>query len=186
MQRKIKRPLLVYEDLNSVRHITLFILGRTKITVTPQSWLNPFLFYIFSLLVALFRPEFSSLSERLGFAFLIMLVIEGANLIHSLGHMFTSSLGGAAMDELLITATRHINIYYPNQDDIPRRIHLLRSLGGPLANLGFGIVMFFLLFRVNFGLAHEYLAYLATFSLAGGLIALLPIRSLDGEVIWRG
>ncbi|MBW8012811.1 MAG: hypothetical protein FVQ83_16460 [Chloroflexi bacterium] len=186
MQRKIKRPLLVFEDLNSVRHVTLFIVGRTKLTATPQSWLNPFLFYIFSFVVAIFRPELGSASERFGFAFLIMLVLEGANLIHSLGHMFTSSLGGAPMDELLITATRHINIYYPEQNDVPRRIHLLRSLGGPLANLGFGIVMFFLLFRVNFGLAHEYFAYLATFSLAAGLLTLLPIRSLDGEVIWRG
>jgi len=41
----------------------------------------------------------------------------------------------SAMDELLITTTRDVNLYHGDQSIVSGYVHLVRSLGGPIFNL---------------------------------------------------
>ncbi len=81
------------------------------------------------------------------------------------------------MDAMLVTATRHINLYEGEQSAYPSRVHVVRSLGGPLANVIMGLLM---LPRPGW-IARAF----AAFNLLAGAIEVAPIETVDGGVIWR-
>jgi Zn-dependent protease len=85
------------------------------------------------------------------------------------------------MDELLVTMTRDVNLYYGDQSRFPPWVHLARSIGGPAANLAAAG----LLFALAPGSPDALLSQLAEMNLYFGLITLLPLPSVDGEEIWR-
>jgi Zn-dependent protease len=116
---------------------------------------------------------------------LFTIAVEIATVLHALGHIVSGKLVGSAMNALLITATRDVNLYDGDQSAIPGRVHLGRALGGPLGNLliagiclGFGPLL-------ASGLGADLAASLISVNLFFGLGGLLPLPSVDGEVIWR-
>ena len=64
-----------------------------------------------------------------------MIGVEISTLVHALGHILGGKLVRSPMDELLLTATRGVNIYSGDQRDVRSFVHLGRALGGPVLNL---------------------------------------------------
>ena len=114
-----------------------------------------------------------------------MIGVEVSTLIHALGHILGGKLVRSPMDELLLTATRGVNIYSGNQNDIPGFVHLGRAMGGPVLNLITASLVVRLQTFVQFGFSADVLAAIASTSLFMGVGGFVPLPSVDGQVIWR-
>jgi Zn-dependent protease len=116
---------------------------------------------------------------------LFTIAVEITTVLHALGHILSGKLVNSAMDELLITATRDVNLYHGDQSIVPGHVHIVRSLGGPVFNL---IVAGFLLTLAPSlapGFWSGLVASLISTNLFFGIGGFLPLPSVDGEVIWR-
>ncbi|MGF1507774.1 MAG: hypothetical protein ACFB51_22020 [Anaerolineae bacterium] len=108
------------------------------------------------------------------------LIMIASYALHSVGHVLSANACGAPMTRNLVTAVRQVN-HYTDAEPVTSRQHLLRSLGGPVANLlmmGVGL----LLWAVVGG---PYVIFLTAVNALLGVGALAPIPGVDGGVIWR-
>ena len=172
------------ENLDTVRHISLGKFWGIKLSVTPLTWLSPFVFFLLGLLLNALRPGMG-LTETLYKAGVFMIGVEISTLVHALGHILGGKLVRSPMDELLLTATRGVNIYHGDQGSIPGSVHMGRAMGGPILNLLIYGVMLQLLPNGGVGFRTDLLAAIASTSLFMGVGGFAPLPSVDGEVIWR-
>lgn len=169
-------PLFVMEDIETTPRRTLFTLGGVPWRITPRGWLSQVAMLTLGLIAGLIFMG-GDLAASLIFG-LLLIVSYG---LHSLGHIISARMVGAPMDELLITATRPVNIYRNDPPDLPSRAHMGRAIGGPALNLLAGALGLALAvagggsFALFFGLLNSGL----------GLGSLLPVPSVDGEIILR-
>ena len=181
----MSRPLGVIEDIDQVRRIPIGRFWGIRLTVTPIAWLGPIIFFGLGFGVTLLtRPELS-LAERVSTNVLSALAVELGILAHAFGHILSGKLIGSAMDELLMATTRDINLYYGDQSGYPSRVHIVRSLGGPVFNLVLLVVLAALYPTMTGSPARELVGYLVSVNTVLGVGSFLPIPSVDGEVIWR-
>jgi hypothetical protein len=89
------------------------------------------------------------------------------------------------MDELLITATRDVNLYHGEQRVLPGHVHLVRSLGGPVFNLSIAGLCLMFAPLISPGFWSDLLTSLISTNLFFGFGGFVPLPSVDGEVIWR-
>jgi hypothetical protein len=103
---------------------------------------------------------------------------------HALAHTVSARAAGAPMDEVLISQGMPRTIY--NDNDVPPRAHIIRSLGGPIFN-ALGLLACLLLRAISpAGSVSRELAGDAALGhglLLGGSLAPLPI--VDGGVILK-
>jgi hypothetical protein len=174
----------IVEDLDTVRRIPLGRVLGVRVTATPIAWLSPVLFFALRVLMNLATMR-GSLQRRVREAALFSLSVQVSNPIHAFGHIVSGTLAGSPMDELLITATRDVNVYEGEQSGVPSHVHLARALGGPLANLFAAGVCRLLMRCLRPSFLAKIIAAIATTNQFYGLGGLLPVPSVDGEVIWR-
>jgi hypothetical protein len=174
----------IIEDLDSVRHIQIGRLWGIRLSITPIAWLSPLVFFALRLLFGLLAPGMS-LGERLYDALLFTIAVQIANPLHALGHIISGKLVRGVMDELLITATRDVNLYNGDQSDVPSHVHLGRALGGPVFNLLMAGIFYAVLPFISVGIGYTLVERIASMNLFLGVGGFLPLPSLDGEVIWR-
>jgi Zn-dependent protease len=124
-------------------------------------------------------------SARLSNQHIFEVIQRPGERLHGFGHILSGKLVHSAMDELLITATRDVNLYHGDQRLIPGHVHLVRSLGGPLFNIFVAGVCIMLATVVAPGFWLNLVTSLVSTNLFFGLGGLLPLPSVDGEVIWR-
>jgi hypothetical protein len=172
------------EDLDTVRHIPLGTFRGIRLSVTPLIWLSPFIFFLLGLFLNSLRPglEWTETFYRAG---VFVIGVEISTLVHAFGHILGGKLVRSPMDELLLTATRGVNIYHGDQASIPSAVHLGRAMGGPVLNLLIYGLMLPLLPNSSVGWGTDLLASVASTSLFMGAGGFLPLPSVDGEVIWR-
>src|SRR5688500_8972765 len=124
----------IIEDIDTVRRIPIGRFWGVNLLITPITWLSPIVF--FGLHILLHLLDFNlTVADRLYQAFLFTIAVEITTVLHAFGHILSGKMVHSAMDELLITATRDVNLYHGDQSPIPGHIHLARSLGGPIFNL---------------------------------------------------
>lgn len=153
--------------------------------ITPITWLGPFIFFGLHFLLNLINVQLG-LGERLYQSMLFTIAVEITTILHAFGHILSGKMVHSAMNELLITTTRDVNLYHGDQSIIPGKVHLVRSLGGPLFNLFIaGIIIAFVPTNIAQGFWSALVASLISTNLFFGLGGLLPIPTVDGEVIWR-
>jgi Zn-dependent protease len=152
--------------------------------VTPLTWLSPFVFFALHILLNLLNSHLS-LTDRLYQALLFTIAVEITTILHAFGHILSGKMVNSAMDELLITATRDVNLYHGDQSLIPGHIHLIRSLGGPIFNLLAAGMCAIFATVVAPGFWSALVTSLVSTNLFFGLGGFLPLPSVDGEVIWR-
>jgi Zn-dependent protease len=87
----------------------------------------------------------------------------------------------APMKALIMTATVGVT-HFEDEGEQVSRVHVGRSLGGPLLNLAVGVVAVALYL---FALDSYFLLFLGIVNLGFGVFTILPIPSLDGSVILR-
>jgi hypothetical protein len=174
----------ILENIDTVRRIPIGRFWGINVLITPLTWSGPIVFFGLNILLNLPNSDLSP-SDRLYQALLFTIAVEIANVLHAFGHILSGKMVHSAMDELLITATRDINLYHGVQSSIPGHIHLVRSLGGPVFNLLIAGLCSALTIVIVPGFWSALLASLISINLFFGLGGLLPLPSVDGQVIWR-
>ena len=174
----------IIEDIDTVRRIPIGRFWGINLLITPITWLGPFLFFGLHFLLNLLNPTLS-LPDRLYQSLLFTIAVEITTCLHALGHILSGKLVNSAMDELLITATRDVNLYHGDQSMIPGHIHLIRSLGGPVFNLIVAGLLSAFAPNIAPGFWSGLVAGLISTNLFFGLGGFVPLPSVDGEVIWR-
>jgi len=172
------------EDLDTVRHIPLGKFWGIELSITPITWLSPVVFFLLGLLLNALRPGMS-LTGTLYKAGVFVIGVEISTLVHAFGHILGGKLVRSPMDELLLTATRGVNIYSGDQNALPGYVHLGRALGGPILNLLAATVALGLQTLVVIGFSTDVLGAIASTSLFMGVGGFAPLPSVDGQVIWR-
>jgi hypothetical protein len=180
-------PLFKYgiiENIHTVRRMRIGRFWGVTIWVTSLKWLGPIVFFSLHLLVNLFNMILTP-GDRLYQSLLFAIAVELTTNIHAFGHILSGKMVSSAMDELLITTTRDVNLYRGDQSVIPGYIHLVRSLGGPLLNLIVSAILILISARVGQGFFFDLLKSLIGVNLFYGVGSFFPIPTVDGEVIWR-
>ncbi len=172
------------ENLDTVRHIAVGKFWGIELSITPITWLSPIVFFAFGAVLGTFEPRMT-LTQTLYHTGVFVIGVEISTLIHALGHILGGKLVRSPMNELLLTATRGVNIYHGDQAAIPGFVHIGRAMGGPTLNLlVYGVMMQLLLYR-GVGFSSDLLAAIASTSRFMGAAGFLPLPSVDGQVIWR-
>lgn len=85
-----------------------------------------------------------SRGESIYLGFVAMFLHYVLELIHSLGHAFVAKQIGYPMTEIRfgVYGIYAQTIYPKNEPELPSRIHILRALGGPIANLILAFILF--------------------------------------------
>src|SRR5688572_14362632 len=174
----------IIEDIDTVRRIPIGRFWGVRLLVTPITWLSPFVFFGLHFLVNLLNSNLS-LTDRLYQSLLFTIAVEITTVLHALGHIISGKMVHSAMDELLITATRDVNLYHGDQSVVPGHVHLVRSLGGPIFNIIVAGLLSVLAVGVAPGFWSGLLASLISTNRFFGFGGFLPLPSVDGEVIWR-
>jgi Zn-dependent protease len=174
----------IIEDISTVRRIPIGRFWGVRILVTPLTWMGPFVFFGLHILLNALNPRIN-LTDRLYQATLFTIAVEVTTILHAFGHILSGKLVHSVMDDLLITATRDVNLYHGDQSLVPGHIHLVRSIGGPIFNLFAAGICAALTTLVATSFWLNLLTSLVATNLFFGLGGLLPLPSIDGEVIWR-
>ena len=123
----------------------------------------------------------SGAGERLLVGLAYGLLIAASIIIHQLGGALAGALVGAPMRSVTFTATLPFNTY-DESPDIPGRVHVIRGLGEPVANLLLGATMLVLYVA---GLDSHFVLFLAVLNLAFFAIAMTPLPTMHGGVVLR-
>lgn len=174
----------ILENLATVRRIPIGKFWNVNLLITPLTWLGPFIFFSLHFILNLFNTQLT-LNERLYQSMIFTIAVEITTVLHAFGHILSGKIVNSAMDELLITTTRDVNLYHGDQSTIPGYIHIARSLGGPLFNLLMAGIFSIFSLLVSSSFWSTLIASLISTNLFFGLGGFLPIPSIDGEVIWR-
>jgi len=174
----------IIEDVDTVRRIPIGRFWGVTLLVTPLTWLGPFVFFGLHILLNVLNFRLS-LTDRLYQALLFTIAVEITTVLHAFGHILSGKLVHSPMDDLLITATRDVNLYHGDQRLVPGYVHLVRSLGGPFFNIFVAGVCALLATVVAPGFWLNLVTGLLSTNLFFGFGGLLPLPSVDGQVIWR-
>jgi hypothetical protein len=174
----------IIEDIDTVRRIPIGRFWGVNLLITPITWLGPFVFFGLHFLLNLLNTRLT-LTDRLYQSMLFTIAVEITTVLHALGHIISGKMVHSAMDELLITATRDVNLYHGDQSVVPGHVHLVRSLGGPIFNIIVAGLLSVLAVGVAPGFWSGLLASLISTNRFFGFGGFLPLPSVDGEVIWR-
>jgi Zn-dependent protease len=173
--------LFVFEDIEEFHQRRLFTILGVDYFATSRSWMNlPFMAIIGIAVALIFAPTNQLLLQilvGLGYGFLIII----CSFCHSLGHIISSRIVKAPVTSLLSTATVTVTHYEDDQEQ-PGRVHVGRSLGGPVFNLLLGSIAI-VIYMV--AVPNHFLLFFGIVNLVFGVLTLLPIPSLDGAVILR-
>ena len=174
----------IIEDIDTVRRISIGRFWSVNLLITPITWLGPFVFFSLHFLINLLNPNLR-FTDRLYQSLLFTIAVEITTVLHAVGHILSGKMVNSAMDELLITATRDVNLYHGDQNIVPGHVHLIRSLGGPVFNLIIAGLLSAFAMGVTPGFWSGLVASLISTNRFFGFGGLLPLPSVDGEVIWR-
>ena len=180
-------PILKYgiiEDIKTVRRIRIGRFWGVTIWITALKWLGPLVFFSLHFLINLLNTQIV-LVDRLYQSLIFAIAVEITTILHAFGHILSGKMVNSAMDELLITTTRDVNLYHGDQSVIPGYVHLVRSLGGPVLNLIVAGICIFLSTSIPQGFPSNLLKSLIGTNLFFGIGSFFPIPTVDGEVIWR-
>jgi hypothetical protein len=174
----------IIENIDTVRRIPIGRFWGVRLLVTPITWLGPFVFFGLHFLINLLNPDYG-LTDRVYQSLLFTIAVEITTVLHAFGHILSGKMVNSAMDELLITATRDVNLYHGDQSIVPGHVHLVRSLGGPVFNLIVAGLLSAFAGGIETGFWSGLVASLISTNRFFGFGGFLPLPSVDGEVIWR-
>ena len=104
-----------------------------------------------------------------------------AQIIHTVGHIVSSRQVAPPMREARFSLIGIMTLYPRDDGTTPANVHLMRSVGGPAANILVGVVVFALWALVRW----HPLSFFAVYNILLGAAALLPLPMIDGGIIWR-
>ena len=165
--------------------ITLYRFNGVPVVIQTAFWpIIPILLTGFLAWIAGLRQPERSWRQRLGLGLLAMPFALLADIGHAMAHTISARRAGAPMDEILLSTGMPRTLYQNNA--VPPRTHIQRSLGGPIFSLICSVLS--LLWWRNTppeSASHE----LAEVSLVGHSFILLgsiaPLPMVDGGTILK-
>jgi hypothetical protein len=110
----------------------LFTLLGVDYLASPYAWVNLPLMIAVGILVAYFTAPAEQAAGLVLIGIGYGLLIVAGMFVHGLGHIVSSRLVKAPVSYILVTATVTVT-HYDDDGPQPSRVHVGRSLGGPLA-----------------------------------------------------
>jgi hypothetical protein len=162
----------------------LYRYNGVPIVVQPAFWPIPGVVTIVLAWLAGLRSPERSWIQRLGIALLALPVALFADIGHAMAHTISARMAGAPMDEILLSLSMPRTLYQNN--DVPPRTHIRRSLGGPIFSL-ISCALSFLWHRISpVGSISRDLADLSLFGHGYILLAsIVPLPMVDGGIILK-
>ena len=171
----------VVENFENADVRRLFSLFGVRYVATRWAWLSPVMMLVVGGVVTYASAgEESAGVQAMRAAVLGVLLLLGM-VCHGAGHVISSRYIGAPMHSLILTATVPVT-HFEDHRPQPRRVHVVRTLGGPMANLALAVASF-VAWRLGAGMP---IAFFGIVNASIGLFTLLPLRTLDGAVLWLG
>jgi hypothetical protein len=148
---------------------------------TSRAWLAPFVWMALGTFATFVGSPARDAAGTLARGAVFGLMLYGANLLHSIGHLVAGVLVMAPMSANLLTATRDVNIYETAAGPPPARwARVARTMGGPLANAGLGLACVLV---AGLG-ARGLLSWFGFANLAVAFWTIMPLPTLDGSDLW--
>ncbi len=133
------------------------------------------------LILAWFLLPQESAAMRLFWGVFYGLLMILAQVAHTVGHIISSRQVTPPMREVRFGLIGIMTLYPIDDGKIPANVHVMRSIGGPAANILVGVIAF----AVWALLRWHPLSFFAAFNILLGAAALLPLPMIDGGIIWR-
>jgi hypothetical protein len=173
-------PPYVFEDTTRTPPRGLGTLFGIEWLATPTAWISLLWMTAVGIAIAIIT-ESGAASQRV-LTGLVYAVLIGASILwHQLGGAIAGKLIGAPMRRVTLTATLAYNEYDESRP-YPSRVHLIRGLGEPVANLILGAVMLGLYWA---GYHRHVVLFLAVLNLAFFVIAMAPLPTMHGGVVLK-
>ena len=132
------------------------------------------------LIIAFIFLRAEPLEGRLSYGLVFGLTLLLSQFLHIIGHILGGKVVGHPMTASLIIGYQ-FTTYYADEPPLPSRIHLTRTIGGPLMN--------FLIAAVAFIAWQIYGGHVLLFTIMINLfltsVLFLPFKGIDGEIFWR-
>jgi Zn-dependent protease len=109
------------------------------------------------------------------------LLIAGSMVVHQLGGIIAGRLVKAPMLEVVFTGTLAYDVYQESED-YSSFVHIVRGLGGLVANVGVGLIMLAVYFS---GLQSPFVLFLGVLNVIFCFASLAPIPTMDGGIILK-
>ena len=132
------------------------------------------------LIIAFIFMRTEPLGIRLTYGLAYGLILLLSQFLHIIGHTLGGKLVGHPMSANLIVAYQ-FTTYYADEPPLPRRVHLTRTIGGPLINFIIAGLAFFA--WQAFG--EHTLLFTTIINLFLTALLFLPFKGIDGEIFWR-
>jgi hypothetical protein len=178
---EIPMTLFVFESTDMAHQRKLFTVLGADYVMTARTWINPFLMGLVGIMIALIAAPVAGVAAQIVVGVVYGALIMLSSFCHGLGHVLSSQWVNAPVDRLIATATVTVAFYADNTAQ-PSRVHVGRSLGGPLLNLLIGVIALAMNALV---LNTHFLVLFGVVNLVFAGFTLTPIPSVDGAVILR-
>jgi hypothetical protein len=173
-------PPYVLEDMDRVQPRRLLRTLGIDWMASPSAWAAPVWMAAVGIVIGLIAESHAAPGKRLllGLAYALILA---SILVHYLGGAVAGRLVHAPMRQVVFTATLAYNEYDESRE-YSSRVHLIRGLGEPAANLIFGAVTLGLYLAGNHS---HFVFFLAVLNLAFFVIAMSPFPTMHGVVLLK-
>jgi len=174
-------PPYVLENMAKVRPLRLVSVLGIDWMASPTACVAPVWIAAFGVAISFVFQVGSGAGERLLIGLVYGVLIGASVLVHQLGGAIAGKLVAAPMRSVIFTATLPYNVYDESRE-YPSRVHVIRSLGEPAANLLLGAAMLVLYVA---GLDNHFVLFLAILNLAFFGIAMAPLPTMHGGVVLK-
>ena len=172
-------PPYVLEDMERAQPRRLVRIFGIDWMASPSAWVAPIWMLAVGIVIGLVAESHATAGKRLVFGLAYGALIFASILAHYLGGAIAGLVVDAPMRRVVFTSTLAYNVYDESRE-YPSRVHLIRGLGEPTANLLLGAVMLGLYVAGN----HSHLLlFLAVLNLGFFLIAMAPFPTMHGGVL---
>jgi hypothetical protein len=162
----------------------LFHVGDTPVKVAPSSWGAWAALWAALAWWVGRRHRERSWPARVVTGGLSALILAAADLGHAAAHTVSARYAGAPTDEVYVAQGLSRTLYF--DDQVPPRVHRMRSLGGPLFNaLALSISLLWRAFTRRGTLAREMADWLCGVHGLVLAISLAPVPIFDGGVLLK-
>jgi hypothetical protein len=174
-------PPYIVEDVDRVQPRRLFSAFGIDWMASSSAWVSPVWMVAVGVVIALVAESHAAAGTRLLLGLVYGALILASILAHYLGGAVAGRMVHAPMRQVIFTATLAYNVYDESRE-YPSRVHLIRGLGEPAANLILGATMLSLYLAGN---QSHLVFFLAVLNLAFFIIAMAPFPTMHGGVLLR-
>jgi Zn-dependent protease len=174
-------PPYVPDRLATLRPRRIVRLLNVDWMVSGTAWFAPVWIAGVGIAISLVAHLGDNTGEGLLVGLLFGLLIAGSMVVHQLGGILAGRFAKAPMLQVVFTGTLAYDLYQESED-YTNRVHILRALGGPVANVALGLIMLAIYFS---GFHSPLVLFAGVLNVLFCFAAMMPIPTMDGGIILK-